>query len=398
MVYKCFFSWQTDKEGVSKRIEVALKNAFKKLRGEGINIELDKAPLSTTGSKTLEEVIIEKIEECDFFVGDLSPVTTFTSVDGKVVKLMPNSNAIFEYGYAMSHLGPDKVLAFVEMEVDYKIPDLPFDLNHRTINIFKPGEEVIVDIREIRQIIEIINNEIANRKPKHNCVVVFEDEKNEITLHPKYNYIRYFAPNKNRNERNISQNMYAFQDTISMINNPIKAFLESQSKIANNFNLPKVEVRVNKGTINHSIVPVRLYLQNLGEVIDDCEIKVWPDENGIIFKESNEKRNSILPSIRNNYDIIIKDQYSWQKFETIIPHKRVFIGEIFLSFSEELRDYFKEKPGFSFDICWVVIGRQISHPIEGKLKVVVEPEINYDCKESNKRDGEIEIEESIEYL
>lgn len=97
-------------------------------------MEIDEATRNVPGSPKIEDSILDKINHSDIFICDITPVTAFHQ------KLMPNSNVVFELGYALHTLGESHVILLAKMkEKDPK--DLPFDFCHRRIIIFSSNHD-----------------------------------------------------------------------------------------------------------------------------------------------------------------------------------------------------------------------------------------------------------------
>lgn len=74
--YKLFFSWQSDKGETKKIIFKVLYAISKELKSEEIELIIDHDTRERTGKKKIEDEVIRKIEACDIFVADITPITT----------------------------------------------------------------------------------------------------------------------------------------------------------------------------------------------------------------------------------------------------------------------------------------------------------------------------------
>ncbi len=134
--FRIFYAWQSDRPSKLCRslIRRALDGAVKQLRddlaievSQRIEVEIDQDTQGESGSPPVAETIFRKIRESDAFVADL----TFTGTRvGKTEPPVPNPNVLIEYGYALSALGEERIIA-VFNEAFGKRDDLPFDLRHR---------------------------------------------------------------------------------------------------------------------------------------------------------------------------------------------------------------------------------------------------------------------------
>lgn len=124
--YTVFYSWQSDlPSGINRRlIENSLKNAIENLNADlGINIKFDKDTLNIPGSPDIINTILQKINNSDIFVCDVSVISNVTI--GNKNKNVTNPNVMFELGYAFNALGEEKII-MVHNEAFGQ--NLPFDL------------------------------------------------------------------------------------------------------------------------------------------------------------------------------------------------------------------------------------------------------------------------------
>jgi hypothetical protein len=137
--YKLFFSWQSDDQKSRRILENALLNAVDFIReNEGIEIEIDHSTLGESGMPSIDQTILRKIDNCDIFLADVTPIHNYPQTLGNgqsVTKECPNSNVLLELGYAMSALGVNYVIP-VAHQGSWIPANLPFDINHRTIYSF----------------------------------------------------------------------------------------------------------------------------------------------------------------------------------------------------------------------------------------------------------------------
>jgi len=123
-----FYSWQSDTEPRIGRylIRDALKEA---LSAESGRLELDEATRGEAGSPDIFSAILRKISGAHLFIADLTLVGSY-----RESKSTPNPNVLIEYGFALSRLGPERIIPV--MNSSYGGPeDLPFDLRARAIRV-----------------------------------------------------------------------------------------------------------------------------------------------------------------------------------------------------------------------------------------------------------------------
>lgn len=138
--YRLFYSWQNDRKDIKGIVFNALKSVQAKLKAEGIDLIVDQDTSGRTGKRKIEEEVLKKIENCDIFLADLTPVTSLVKApeEHELPKLMPNSNVMFEYGYALRARGENRMIALacLDKQKDEHIEFMPFDVNHDTITPF----------------------------------------------------------------------------------------------------------------------------------------------------------------------------------------------------------------------------------------------------------------------
>lgn len=72
---KIFFSWQSDLPANETRsvIQAGIEKAVKLLR-DTVKIEADRDTQGESGSPDIAQTIFSKIDDCDIFIADVSPV------------------------------------------------------------------------------------------------------------------------------------------------------------------------------------------------------------------------------------------------------------------------------------------------------------------------------------
>jgi hypothetical protein len=120
---KVFWSWQNDYEPESNRhfIRSALDEAVKQA-GEELGLEpaerpeLDHDTKNTPGMADITNTILKKINESAVFVADLTPIG---ETNGG--KALPNPNVMIELGWALKSLGPDRIIAVMNIHSGYTL-------------------------------------------------------------------------------------------------------------------------------------------------------------------------------------------------------------------------------------------------------------------------------------
>lgn len=156
---KIFYSWQSDLPNRTNRgfIEKALTNAVKAIRNdESIAVEpvIDRDTLGVSGTPNIPQTILQKIDECDVFVCDISIINS-----GSKFRSMPNPNVLFELGYALKKLGWERII-MVMNEAFGKISKLPFDLEKRRTILYSLKKDSVVKIEERTKLAKQFENYI----------------------------------------------------------------------------------------------------------------------------------------------------------------------------------------------------------------------------------------------
>jgi hypothetical protein len=131
-----FWSWQSDlpasvtKNFVKKALTQALKKISSDLELESADrIELDHDTKGEAGLVEIASTIFGKIDVCEVFVGDVTPIGSISTASGE--KKVPNPNVMIELGYALRELGYKRVITVANLAYGGRPEELPFDLRHR---------------------------------------------------------------------------------------------------------------------------------------------------------------------------------------------------------------------------------------------------------------------------
>lgn len=131
-----FWSWQADLDPKVNRslirdaLDAARGSAQEELQLEEPErtIALDHDTKSARGMADIVGTIFEQVAKAAIFVADVTPVAT--SEAGKAV---PNPNVMIELGYAMRALGPERIIAVLNVGFGTGPEALPFDIRQRRI-------------------------------------------------------------------------------------------------------------------------------------------------------------------------------------------------------------------------------------------------------------------------
>ena len=101
MTNTVFYSWQSDLSETRNVIRAALDRAVRDLNRDVALEEALRVDQDTDGVAGWPEItsaILEKIERCEVFVADITPINGPQSR----FRLTPNPNILFELGYALA--------------------------------------------------------------------------------------------------------------------------------------------------------------------------------------------------------------------------------------------------------------------------------------------------------
>ena len=130
MTYTVFFSWQSDLGETRGVVQAALDKAVRNLNRDLAleeALRLDEDTAGVAGWPEITSTILHKIERCEVFVADITPINGPQSDP----RLTPNPNVLFELGYALAAgLGRTRIICVVNAAClsDGDLKELPFDV------------------------------------------------------------------------------------------------------------------------------------------------------------------------------------------------------------------------------------------------------------------------------
>ena len=163
---KVFYSWQSDLPNNTNRgfIEKAIQTAIREINEKhNINIEFDSDTRGEPGSPDISNTILQKIKNSLIFIGDVSYVTHLGN------KGMPNSNVMFELGYAISVL-TDKNVIMLFNEISGELSKMPFDLGLKRQLVFSCTETDNEKTTERKKLINQLTSRIETILKNQNFI------------------------------------------------------------------------------------------------------------------------------------------------------------------------------------------------------------------------------------
>lgn len=382
--YRLFFSWQNDRKDTKKLIMGALRKVETQLKAECIDLFIDQDTRERVGKRNIDAEVLEKIRKCDIFVADLTPVITYQppADSHDLPKHMPNSNVMYEYGYALHAKGENHmiVLASLNKEENEHIEYMPFDINHDTITLFTDENSLHGFYGWIKKIIEDVDRERAETLPQYACTLLFQTDEgitDEITIKPKYKRIWYTAK-----DHHIAQPRETGTSSImKALNKPLSV----QQVLLSNIRVPAqmVTAKVISKSTNYSFVPIHLIFINQGtEALDNLKIRIKASDSRVLFDETNEKHQLAIPHLKSRYDTFADKEGIFQRSDTLNPHDSIIFDDVFVHAPHDIG---------SFHLEWTLSSRAFRY--EGKLTVHLEPDYEYAPAENDGLAGTERVED-----
>lgn len=166
-----FWSWQSDLSAATTKdfIKAALAQALEKVAEElqletADRLELDHDTKGEPGLVEIVSTIFKKIDDCQIFVADITPIA---EAGTSTKKKIPNPNVMFELGYAMREVGPQRVITVANLAFGGNPEEMPFDLRHRrgaiTYNLKSATDPAIEKIRKdlVKQLVAALTTNLA---------------------------------------------------------------------------------------------------------------------------------------------------------------------------------------------------------------------------------------------
>lgn len=364
--YTLFYSWQSDNKVVKTIIRNAIKAAQSLLKNEGIELLVDEDTRDRAGNKEIVREVLEKIKHCDVFLADVTPVITLTDKNGEELpKHMPNSNVMFEYGYALHCKGEGRIITLAKMEKGQYKQCMPFDINHNTLTTFKTAADLCHLSDWIKNIIVEIDKERANIVPDYDCDVVFMDTPagSETTIKPIFKKTVY--------------NTKQQQESFSKLNQKVEAIVKTSRRTQMFY--------VGKQKINKSYSLMLLWFVNNGSLaLDNCNMTIQACDDRVKFAKTKVVQEPILSTILTPSNTRVYESCISFHVNTVNPGALSSLDSVYV--------YVPHNIG-SFEMIWHLNSR--TYQASGTLKVLVQPEYKVKYVENDDKAGEEQIEDYI---
>lgn len=388
--YRLFFSWQSDRKDTKRIIKVALKTAKANLLKEGIELIVDEDTRERVGKRNIDAEVLEKIRKCDIFLADLTPVITYfpPKESHDLPKHLPNSNVMYEYGYAFHAKGEKRmiVLAALNKEKDEHIEYMPFDINHDTITLFK-DENSLGDLHKwVKNIIEDVDLERAAFVPEYACAMRFHTSEgftDTITIKPRYRRISYLSKKAKTDVTDETKESAAAE----LISDSFNKMRQATMQRFNFAPTSVLTVKPMKKTTKMSFAPIRLLFVNQGNTaLDNLNILISPSDSRVTFANTNEEDSWGFPNILRDTDTFARDMGVSQKVVTLNPQDSYFFDEVFVHAPHDIG---------SFKLLWHLNSRSFND--NGELTINVEPQYNNITCENDELAGTEEVKDLEEF-
>ncbi|PWJ70531.1 putative nucleotide-binding protein with TIR-like domain [Ruminococcaceae bacterium R-25] len=329
---KVFFSWASEHQDSKEFILKVLDRLKQLMLSYDIDVEIQESTSNQVGFVKIEDVVLNRIELCDFFFADLTPTD---NADKPIV----NSNVCFELGYMIGQHGVDRVFGMCNQD-KLKNPstDLPFDFSHnRVFRISISGNEEMKIEKYANEIKEIIlsfkeDGNLHSIQPLKEHDIKINDRIRVDMEHFKdlfysdvYSFEMFYGTDKTNNEE--SERKFILD---------LARFMQDQANHFANDSLEVYRVKLYKAICNfHHVQAYKtypFYVESLGGFIhctkmhfikifpDLCREKGLPDSNDMSTDKYNEAIAQCEEERKEYLDAAAKVIQCYQDLETRYLH------------------------------------------------------------------------------
>lgn len=221
--------------------------------------------------------------------------------------------------------------------------------------------------------------------------VTFGDGGQEFTIRPKFMRTYYISPEPKIEYRPKSEN----KDVVTKVAfGGITSQLQHIAAMAEMFKpVEIVQARIVRGQIetNHSYCPLEFKIVNQGRTpIDDYKIVFTFDNPQVSFVRDNVEKKMMLPDLtfsHNVSNVTLRDGEGVTMYGTsLVPGDNAVSDDFFIHVPYGTQEV---------NLVWELYSR-LHEPVKGELKIVVESELEDECKTNKEKAGETEISDFIE--
>lgn len=303
----------------------------------------------------------------------------YKDVDGRLPKHLPNSNVMFEYGYALSCKGENRMITLAKMGRGEHVEFMPFDINHNTLTSFRSADDLIHLADWIKNIIVDVDKERAAFVPDYACDLVFMGslfDGKQTAITPTFKKTVYITKEQQAAFSKINQGVETIKSSSGLLAE-LALGLSKSSRESQFFN-------VGGQKTNKSYCMISLWFINKGNsALDNCNLTIVSSDKRVRFSKTNVERSlssALLPSL-NTY---VYDKYVEFHVNTLNPGEDFMLDSIYV--------YAPYDVG-SFQLAWNMNSR--TYKWSGTLEVLVEPEYMVNYVENDDKAGAEVIEDYI---
>lgn len=294
-----FYSWQMSTEVADnkKKILNNLENAVNKLKKDGFEIVIDEDSRNTTREDSIDYIILKKIPNCDFFVGDITPVAK--DYKGKPI---PNPNVMLELGYAVKAIGWSRCL-LVWNEKYGDMIHAPFDVRNRSIIPYNSTSSNDIDFYDI-----------LKKKIEQYDQILSEQKNDDIDYNVFLYWNNMISPQKLHNVVNrIITNCAYFTEDFDLLAEFHETF---SSQIVNHYrnNLLENSIR----DLNESLNVFCCYLA--GSEFDKVNDKYWKINEKHTQYDPIKESEIIKQVCRLGHDVIEKNKKYYEALQSVFGY------------------------------------------------------------------------------
>lgn len=375
--YTLFFSWQNDKRGVKKIIRNALNKAKAELQKEDIKLLLDEDTRGRVGNRDIVQAVLDKIEKCDIFLADVTPVITmYKDAKGHLPKHLPNSNVMFEYGYALHCRGEERMITLAKLGRGEHVEFMPFDINHNTLTTFRDESDLKNIALWIKNIITEVVKERENLVPDYDCEVsLLAELLLEPILHPQYKKTVYVAK--------MPESVAELSKRVEKIVKPVRKMQE----FAIGFSTQQRQWgRLSSLKTNKSYSHIMLSFWNKGtKALENCNLTIEAEDKRLLFATTNvERGNSFVTNVISSLHTHVYDDHVSFHIETLNPHDSSLLDSFYIYVPHSIT---------STKLLWKLSSKTFR--TEGEIGIEVKPEYMVHYVENVEKAGTEVIEDYV---
>lgn len=377
--YRLFFSWQSDKKEIKKIIMDALLEVRKTLKAKSINLVLDQDTRDRIGKRDIKTDVLNKIEKCDIFLADLTPITTIPEdkEHDKLPKHMPNGNVMFEYGYALRSKGENRMIVLAHLDKGEHVEFMPFDINHDTITCFTDAKGIKNLGQWVENILKDVDEERAQLVPEYSCCLLFKGLTDELTITPQYRQISYI--------KKFETNYVPHAESQPSLAEVATSALALQQSIMDRLSIihpTRAEiVKPTTKTTNLSYCPVNVVFFNKGTApLQNCRVTLTASDDRVLFSDSNVKSAYAFPKIKGRESTFASEEGVTQRIDILNPSDCHVFDEFFVHAPHDIG---------TFKLEWSL--SSMYHSANGEITINVSPQYKYDTIEKDSKQGMVEV-------